>query len=60
MYNKLRSLIFKLDPEIAHNLAIKSFKNNYFPQKKISKLTIAFQQKYVEKNTKSYWYGSWI
>ena len=35
MYNKLRSLIFKLDPEIAHNLALKALKINYFPQKKI-------------------------
>ena len=28
MFSKLRSLIFKLDPEIAHNLAIKSLKLN--------------------------------
>ena len=35
MYNKLRSLIFKLDPEFAHNLALKALKINYFPQKKI-------------------------
>ena len=31
MFSKLRSLIFKLDPEIAHNLAIKSLKFNLVP-----------------------------
>ena len=35
MYSKLRSLIFKLDPEIAHNLAIKAIKYNYLPKKKL-------------------------
>ena len=35
MYSKFRSLIFKLDPEFAHNLAIKALKFNYFPRKKI-------------------------
>ena len=35
MYFKLRSLIFKLDPELAHNLAIKALKFNYFSPKKI-------------------------
>ncbi len=29
MFSNLRSLIFKLDPEIAHNLAIKSLKFNF-------------------------------
>ena len=29
MFSKLRSLIFKFDPEIAHNLAIKSLKFNF-------------------------------
>ena len=29
MFSKFRSLIFKLDPEIAHNLAIKSLKFNF-------------------------------
>ena len=37
MFTKLRSLIFKLDPELAHNLAIKTLKYNYFPSNKISK-----------------------
>ena len=32
MFSKLRSLIFKIDPEIAHNLAIKSLKFNYLPK----------------------------
>lgn len=31
MFTNLRSLIFKLDPEIAHNLAIKSLKFNFVP-----------------------------
>ena len=31
MFSNLRSLIFKLDPEIAHNLAIKSLKFNLTP-----------------------------
>ncbi len=34
MFNKIRSLIFKIDPELAHNLAIKALKYNYFPTKK--------------------------
>ena len=29
MFSKLRSLIFKFDPETAHNLAIKSLKFNF-------------------------------
>ncbi len=31
MFSSLRSLIFKLDPETAHNLAIKSLKFNFIP-----------------------------
>ena len=31
MFSKIRSLIFKLDSELAHNLAIKALKFNYFP-----------------------------
>ncbi len=31
MFSKIRSLIFKFDPELAHNLAIKALKFNYFP-----------------------------
>ena len=31
MFSKIRSLIFKLDPELAHNLAIKALKFNYIP-----------------------------
>jgi dihydroorotate dehydrogenase len=31
MFSNLRSLIFKLDPEVAHNLAIKSLKFNFVP-----------------------------
>ncbi len=35
MFNKLRSIIFKLNPELAHNLAIKALKYNYIPNNKI-------------------------
>ena len=31
MFSKFRSLIFKIDPEVAHNLAIKSLKLNLTP-----------------------------
>ena len=31
MFSNLRSLIFKLDPETAHSLAIKSLKFNFVP-----------------------------
>jgi dihydroorotate dehydrogenase len=31
MFSNLRSLIFKLDPETAHSLAIKSLKLNFVP-----------------------------
>ena len=31
MFSNIRSLIFKLDPEIAHSLAIKSLKFNFIP-----------------------------
>ena len=31
MFSKFRSLIFKFDPETAHNLAIKSLKLNLLP-----------------------------
>ena len=32
MFSNLRSLIFKLDPETAHSLAIKSLKFNFVPK----------------------------
>ena len=35
MFSKIRSLIFKLDPETAHDLAIKALKFNFIPQNKI-------------------------
>ena len=35
MFSKIRSLIFKLDPETAHNLAIKALKFNFTSQNKI-------------------------
>ena len=36
IFSKLRSLIFKLDPEVAHDLAIKSLKLKILPEKKIN------------------------
>ena len=33
MFSKIRSLIFKLDPELAHTLAIQALKFNSFPKK---------------------------
>ena len=35
MFSRFRSLIFKLDPELAHNLAIKALKLNYRAKKNI-------------------------
>ena len=32
MFSNIRSLIFKLDPEAAHNLAVKSLKFNFIPR----------------------------
>jgi len=37
MFSKIRSLIFKLDPELAHTLAIKALKFNYKPIDNIKK-----------------------
>ena len=35
MFSKIRPLIFKLNPELAHNLAIKALKMNYIPSNNI-------------------------
>ena len=51
MFSNLRSLIFKLDPEVAHNLAIKSLKFNFIPN--ISgkdKNNTLFKTKLFDKN----------
>ena len=37
MFSKIRSLIFKLDPELAHNLAIKALKLDYISRNNIKK-----------------------
>ena len=34
MFDKIRPLIFKLDPELAHTLAIKALKTNLFLKQK--------------------------
>ena len=44
MFEKLRSLIFKLDPETAHNLAIKALKFNKIPNFSVDKN----HQRYLE------------
>ncbi len=36
MFDKIRPLIFKLDPELAHSLAIRALKTNLFLKQKIS------------------------
>ena len=33
MYNFLKPFIFKIDPETAHDFAIKSLKYNFYPKK---------------------------
>ena len=40
MFNKLRPLIFKFSPEIAHSLAIKALKFNYIPNNKIKESSL--------------------
>jgi len=54
MFSKLRSLIFKIDPEIAHTLAIKSLKlnftNNFFEKNKNDPM---FQTTLFGKNLKN-------
>ena len=49
MFEKIRSLIFKFDPEIAHDLAIKALKTNILPNKikKFSSLKIKFLEKEI-------------
>ena len=37
MFSKIRPLLFKFNPETAHDLAIKALKFNFVPQKKIKK-----------------------
>ncbi len=51
MFSKIRTLIFKLDPELAHSLAIKALKFNYFPiknfKKDVSIESIVFNKKII-------------
>ena len=54
MFSNLRSLIFKLDPETAHNLAIKSLKFNLVPNiLDEDKENTLFQTKLFNKNLKN-------
>ena len=51
MFSNLRSLIFKLDPETAHNLAIKSLKFNFVPNiLDVDKNNPLFKTKLFNKN----------
>ena len=47
MFSKIRSLIFKLDPEKAHDLAIKALKTNLVPVKvkNYERLKVKFLEK---------------
>ncbi len=49
MFKKLRPLIFKFSPEVAHSLAIKTLKSNLFPKNKI-KETSLLQSEIFGKN----------
>ena len=40
MFNRLRPLIFKFSPEIAHSLAIKALKFNYIPNNKLKESSL--------------------
>ena len=51
IFSKIRSLIFKLDPETAHNLAIKSLKFNFVPNVlDVEKNNPLFKTKLFSKN----------
>ena len=54
MFSLLRPFVFNLDPETAHDLAIKSLKFNPLPKKVFEKV----HQKYVLKRTGSFQYQS--
>jgi len=54
MFSNLRSLIFKLDPEKAHTLAIKSLKFNLVPNLfQDKKMIICLKQHYLAKISKT-------
>ena len=52
MFSNLRSLIFKLDPEKAHDLAIKSLKFNLVPNvfQDENKDELCLKQNYLTRN----------
>ena len=52
MFEKIRSLIFKFDPETAHDLAIKALKTKVIPVK--SKRYDSSQQKRSKHNCKQF------
>ena len=52
MFKKLRPLIFKFSPEVAHSLAIKTLKSNLFKSNKIQEISI-LKTKLFGKNIKT-------
>ena len=50
IFSKLRSLIFKLDPEVAHDLAIKSLKLKILPKKKNKFTKFNFNSNFWKNN----------
>jgi len=50
MFSKIRPLIFKLNPELAHNLAIKALKMNYIPSNNLK----------IDKSIETYIFGKKI
>ena len=59
MFEKIRSLIFKFDPEKAHDLAIKALKTNIVPIK-IKNYDCLKVKVFRKRNSKSYRYSSWF
>ena len=56
MFSNLRSLIFKLDPEKAHSLAIKSLKFNFVPNLFEDGCLINYNKYVKVQGSNSTWY----
>ena len=57
MFSKLRSLIFKFDPELAHDLAIRALKLNYISSTNLKKYSSLEKNYTRKKNIKSNWFS---
>ena len=53
MYSLLKPFIFKIDPEMAHNLAIKTLKYNFLPGNKIVSWKYLFPKQFAGFQVKS-------